>query len=118
MEIPEHIRFDFLLVVLGVVSLYFSLISSNKDSSVVFFVVGALSFVVGIYLIKYNYDLDMEIKELEYAKKKSEYIDFFEKRDALTKKVKKSIKETLKIWLIETKDIHFINAPSFFSPHG
>lgn len=99
MEIPEYIRFDFLLVVLGAISFYFLITLENitGDAKFLLFFVGALLFVIGISSVKYNYDLDMEIKELEYAKKKSEYVEFFDKKELLTKKSKeehtKDIKE-------------------------
>ncbi len=51
MEIPEYIRFDFLLVVLGALSFYFSMTLESK------------------------------------------YVEFFEKKELLTKKVKKSIQK-------------------------
>ena len=90
MEIPEYIRFDFLLVVLGGISVYLSITlgNTNEDAKFLLLFIGALSFVVGISFVKYNYDLDMEIKELEYAKMKSEYIEFFDKKEVLTKKSK------------------------------
>ena len=77
MEIPEYIRFDFLL--------------------------GAFSFVIGIYFIKYSYDLDMEIKELEYAKKKYEYVEFFENKNILTKKSKEEHQKDIKDMINQNK---------------
>ncbi|MBI5002910.1 hypothetical protein HZC31_05965 [Candidatus Woesearchaeota archaeon] len=71
MEIPEYIRFDFLLVIIGVASFY--LAQMNKELAPFILLAGAVLFVIGIGFVKYNYDLDMEIKELDYAKKKTEY---------------------------------------------
>lgn len=101
MEIPEYIRFDFLLVVLGALAFYFSitLVSADGLARTLLLFSGAILFTVGINYIKYNYDLDMEIKELEYAKKKKGYIDFFENKDLLTKRSKeqhiKDVKDTI-----------------------
>lgn len=71
----------------------------SKDLAPFILFAGALLFVIGIASVKYNYDLDMEIKELDYAKKKEEYLEFFESKELLTKKSKdeheKDIKEMI-----------------------
>ncbi|MEK6920380.1 MAG: hypothetical protein AABX82_00740 [Nanoarchaeota archaeon] len=61
MEIPEYIRFDFLLVVLGAVSFYFSMTleSANEEARLLLLFAGALLFVIGTSSVKYNYDLDI-----------------------------------------------------------
>lgn len=104
MEIPEYIRFDFLLVVLGIGSFYlFRLAYNDKVPAILFLSVGILLFLIGISFIKYNYDLDMEIKELEYAKKKSEYIEFFENKELLTKKSKEEHQKDIKEMINKNK---------------
>lgn len=48
MEIPEYIRFDFLLVILGVASFYLAQMSEELAPLILF--AGALLFVIGMLL--------------------------------------------------------------------
>ena len=104
MEIPRTVNYDFLLVAIGfilVVSVfYYNIFDYSREISFFVSVFGIISFAIGITEIKYNYDIDMEIKELETAKQINEYIQYFESDGVLSKKNKsdyiKEIKELIK----------------------
>lgn len=106
MEIPSRIRYDFLLVLLGFLLVIFPLVSpllgiGNLDTlpSIITLIAGVFLMIQGIGLIRDDYYLDMELKELEYARKKVKYIEFFESKGVITKKSKdgheKDIKEII-----------------------
>ena len=51
--------------------------------------------IYGTGLIRYDYYLNQELKELDYAKKKLQYIEFFEEKGIITSKSKNKHKKDI-----------------------
>lgn len=70
MEIPPNIRFNFLSFLLGLVMVvapfYFNFQNNLASSSLM--LIGIYFLALGFSSIKYEYDLEIELEELEYAK--------------------------------------------------
>ena len=92
MEIPRSIKFDFLLVIVGLASsyapTYFGFNEINIVFSIFVTIVGFYVFIQGITLIGEDYDIDRTLKKLESAKQINEYIKYFEKERIISKKNK------------------------------
>jgi hypothetical protein len=102
MEIPTRMRFDWLLVVVGagmaVLPFYFNLIVSSPTIAAILIVVGLSILIIGFGELKYQYDLELDLKESDYAKTKMEYLEHFNKNGLLNKKShSEQVKELKKI---------------------
>jgi len=88
MELPKFIRYDFLLILLGIsfvgLPFYFNVIDAQPALSSSFIISGLLLLVFGLGYIKNDYDTEMDLKELEYTKLRYELITYFYKKHLLS----------------------------------
>ena len=91
-EIPNRVNFDFLLVLFGVGLLISPTYFEIKEIVLINIlqIFGGLLILIGINYLKYDYDIEMEIKELRYAREKCEFLQYFKDKKIL--KVESKIK--------------------------
>jgi len=93
MEIPRFIRSDFLLIILGICFAYFpfyaGIIKDSPFTSYFLFSAGLLMAYFGLVKMKNDYDVEMEIKELEYVKFKCSLVNYFKKNRVISRKHRK-----------------------------
>lgn len=99
-EIPRTIRYDFLLVLLGIgliiTPFYLDLLESQSIISFTFLIVGFILVFIGLEYIRYDYELKMDLKELEYISSKYAHIKNLENKKLLNKKNKENMIKKLK----------------------
>ncbi|MEK6867726.1 MAG: hypothetical protein AABX98_02790 [Nanoarchaeota archaeon] len=86
MEIPTKIRFDVLLVLLGVAFIIAPFQFTFLNNTFLQFsslILGAPLFLIGINFIKYEYDMETELARLDYVQRKLRYMEYFKKEDLL-----------------------------------
>ena len=86
MEIPTKIRFDVFLVLLGIaliiVPIQFTILTSSL-LQIFSALLGSLLLLIGINLIKYEYDLETELAAFDYVQRKVEYMKYFKQENLL-----------------------------------
>lgn len=104
MEIPSKIEYDFLLILIGIFIIIFpfyivDIYKTNLIISALIGYFGVVIFFYGLSLMKYEYEINLEMKELDYSKQKNEYLKYYIKENLLTKKrmdvMLKEIKDTI-----------------------
>lgn len=100
MEIPTKIRYDFLLILLGVGFLiarfYLSIGEEDPLLSTVLILLGAISLIYWLEYAKEDYYIEMDLKELEYIKKKYELTQILKVRGLINEEKEKEIFGRLK----------------------
>ena len=90
MEVPAKIRFDFLIFLLGFLLIITPIISQRYGFTIStpvnlgLVLIGGLVMVFGLGFLKYEYYLEIELKELDYAQQKYNYILFFKEKGLLS----------------------------------
>ena len=86
MEIPTKIRFDVFLVLLGIaliiVPIQFTILTSSL-LQIFSALLGSLLLLIGINLIKYEYDLETELAAFDYVQRKVEYMKYFKQENLI-----------------------------------
>ena len=88
MEIPSKINFDLLMILLGVGIIIFPFYTKYFDNKLLglCLTIGVTIILFGLSTAKYSYELDMELREYEFALSKYNYLQSFKKKKMLTKK--------------------------------
>ena len=104
MEIPSRLRYDVLLLIFGFIFIFIPLYLnvSNGLQILISMSIGAIFTIYGVGLIKDEYEIDADIKELEYIKSKYELLSCLESKQLLTKDAKEHYAAILKKRLVKT----------------
>ncbi|MBI5073428.1 hypothetical protein HZA99_06445 [Candidatus Woesearchaeota archaeon] len=91
MEIPTKIRFDVFLVIAGasiITGILEFHILTNIYLEFIGLALGAFLLIVGVNLIKSNYDMETELETFDYVQRKVEYMKYFERENLLVEMTK------------------------------
>jgi membrane-bound ClpP family serine protease len=98
MEIPT--RYSVLLIVLGIGMItapyYFIGLGKSPINLFILTIAGGTLLFFGLSYLKYEYDIEMDIKESEHIKLKYESIKYFDKNKLLTSRNKEKMIKNLK----------------------
>ena len=87
MEIPKNIRYDFFVTLIGIIIVFYigyfwinNLPNKPEETTIFFFFVGYLLFIIGVIEMVDNYAMEYNIKRLEYELKKDDYLKKIKRR--------------------------------------
>lgn len=102
MEIPQTLRYDVLLVVLGalmIIAPFYYNVLTTQPISAIFIYAGLIFFIFGFDYIRDDYELEMDYKENRYIKENFELINFCRRKDLISETKKNEMIGKLKTTL-------------------
>lgn len=99
MEIPKTIRFDILLLIIGaglIIAPHYPNLQMTSMGVTISSLIGILLIIYATGYIKSEYDLDIDLKESEYARSKYDNTRYLHDQGLITAKEKEKINEKIK----------------------